>query len=103
MPFRKSDYFLGFLAVSIMLMVIMAFHAARSIRHQMPDIRAKAGMVRELHLTDLCLFTDARYTRHPAMADLHTAFQDHPVSFEHFPSGTIIAPPPHLNSYGLDQ
>jgi hypothetical protein len=52
--------------------------------------------VKQLELTDLCLFTDARYTRHPSMADMHSAFQDLPMAFEHFPSGSLIAPPPHL-------
>jgi hypothetical protein len=56
----------------------------------------KAEMVRRLELTDLCLFTDARYTRHPSVADIHTPFQDYPLSLDHFPSGSIIAPPPHL-------
>jgi hypothetical protein len=51
-----------------------------------------------LALTDLCLFTEARYTRHPSMADLHTPFQDHPLSLEHFPSGSLIAAPPHLKT-----
>jgi hypothetical protein len=36
------------------------------------------------------------------MADLNTAFQDHPLSLEHFPSGTLIAPPRHLRRNGLD-
>ena len=53
-------------------------------------------LVERLELTDLCLFTDARYARHPSMADLHTPFQDSPMSAEHFPSGTLILPPPHL-------
>lgn len=44
-------------------------------------------------LTDLGLFTDARYTRHISQADLHSAFQDHPVSLEHFPSGSYLLPP----------
>jgi len=52
--------------------------------------------VQRLGLTDLCLFTDARYARHPSMADLHTPFQDSPMAVEHFPSGTVILPPPHL-------
>ena len=51
-----------------------------------------------LTLTDLCLFTEARYTRHPSMTDLNTPFQDHPMSLEHFPSGAIMAPPPHLKT-----
>jgi hypothetical protein len=57
-------------------------------------------LVRELRLTDLCLFTEARYTRHPSQADLHTAFQDHPLALEHFPSGSLIPPPKGL-THGL--
>jgi hypothetical protein len=55
-------------------------------------------MVADLGLTDLSLFTEARYTRHLAQADLHTAFQDHPLAIEHFPSGSLVAPPPHLGT-----
>lgn len=56
----------------------------------------RAKLVRALGLTDLCLFTEARYTRHPAVADRHAAFQDHPGALEHFPSGSLAAPPPFL-------
>ena len=56
-------------------------------------------IARELQLTDLCLFTEARYTRHPAMADLHAAFQDHPLALEHFPSGSLV-PPPRFRQVG---
>lgn len=54
---------------------------------------ASADSVRKLGLSDLCLFTEARYTRHPAMADLHSPFQDHPLALEHFPSGSLVSPP----------
>jgi hypothetical protein len=54
---------------------------------------ASGSLVRKLQLTDLCLFTEARYTRHPSMADLHSAFQDHPLALEHFPSGSLTTPP----------
>ncbi len=53
-------------------------------------------LTRSLGLTDLALVTEARYLRHPSLADLHSAFQDHPVAMEHFPSGALIAPPAHL-------
>ncbi len=52
-------------------------------------------------LTDLALFTEARYARHPAMADLHSAFQDGPLSFEHFPSGALVAPARDFPAAGL--
>jgi hypothetical protein len=30
-------------------------------------------------------------------ADGHVPFQDHPVSLEHFPSGSLLRPPSRLN------
>jgi len=53
----------------------------------------RARLVAELGLTDLGLFTEARYTRHLSQADMHSAFQDHPMSLEHFPSGSLLLPP----------
>ena len=50
-------------------------------------------LVERLGLTDPVLFTEARYTRHPTQADLQSAFQDHPVALEHFPTGSLIPPP----------
>ncbi len=59
--------------------------------------RAEAeSLTRTLGLTDLALVTEARYLRHVSLADLHSAFQDHPVALEHFPAGALIAPPAHL-------
>ncbi len=59
-----------------------------------------ARLTRALGLTDLALFTEARYTRHPAVADLFTPFQDAPLTVEHFPTGSLISPPPHLPASG---
>jgi hypothetical protein len=53
-------------------------------------------LTRTLGLTDLALVNEARYLRHLSLADLHSAFQDHPMALEHFPGGALIAPPPHL-------
>lgn len=47
-----------------------------------------------LGLTDLCLATEARYTRHPAVSDPLAPFMSHPGSIEHFPTGSFWAPPP---------
>lgn len=57
-----------------------------------PEVADMRTMASHLGLTDLALFTEARYTRHPSQADLHSAFQDHPLAFEHFPSGSLIVP-----------
>ena len=58
------------------------------------EVEGRAALVRRLGLTDLALFTEARYTRHPSQADRFTPFQEHPSSLEHFPSGSLAAPPP---------
>ena len=50
-------------------------------------------LVIRLGLTDLALFNEARYTRHPSQADRHAAFQDLPMALEHFPSGSLLPPP----------
>ncbi|PLY06700.1 MAG: hypothetical protein C0624_04245 [Desulfuromonas sp.] len=54
----------------------------------------RGELVRRLTLTDLALWSEARYTRHPSQADLFTPFQEFPGSLEHFPAGSLIAPPP---------
>ncbi len=59
-------------------------------------------VVAALGLTDLALFNDARYGRNPSLADLHSAFQDGPVSLEHFPSGSLISPPRDLGRGRLE-
>jgi hypothetical protein len=44
----------------------------------------------------LCLSTEARYTRHLSQSDWHAAFQTHPLALDHFPSGSVFAPPATL-------
>jgi hypothetical protein len=46
-----------------------------------------------LGLTDLCVATEARYTRHPAISDPGAPRMDHPGAIEHFPTGSFWAPP----------
>lgn len=94
MPIHKSTGFCCFLVVNILLLGLMFVHASYRQTAAAPSLQEKRDLVKKLELTDLCLFTDARYTRHLAMADLHSAFQDHPYSLEHFPSGTLMALPP---------
>ena len=96
MPGRKSDHFFMFLLVTTLLVGLMFIHAGIRQDLDMPLLHERAEIVRMLGLTDLCLFTEARYTRNPSLADLGTPFQDHPMSLEHFPSGAIMPVPPHL-------
>lgn len=90
---RASTRFLAFLAAACAAGVEAAHHAASEQARRAPDVEGRAALVRRLGLTDLALFTEARYTRHPSQADRFTPFQEHPASLEHFPSGSIAAPP----------
>ncbi|MEO8594280.1 MAG: hypothetical protein ABI759_13265 [Candidatus Solibacter sp.] len=63
-----------------------------------PGLVQASDLAERLDLTDLCLFTEARYTRHLSQADLHSAFQDHPTALDHFPSGSLVPPPQTLTN-----
>lgn len=63
--------------------------SAAFVRDSLP---AQQRLVTVLSLTDLALWSEARYTRHPSMTDLFSPFQDHPGAPEHFPAGALLAP-----------
>jgi hypothetical protein len=90
---RKSTLFFSVVAIQVLLLGGAAVHAVSQRPRGAERLRGEASLVRQLGLTDLCLFTEAQYTRHPSLADLHTPFQDHPMAFEHFPSGSLVNPP----------
>jgi len=93
---RKSSLALGLAGFSALLVVLMFIHARLQGQADLFRIRAVAEVAAKLELTDLALFTEARYTRHPSQADFHSAFQDHPTALEHFPTGSLVRPPAHL-------
>ena len=88
MKLRPSVVVLALLGGSILAFCLVVVQASLSSRGHAQSV----VLVQQLGLSDLCLFTEARYTRHLSMADLHTPFQDHPVSLDHFPSGSLVAP-----------
>jgi len=88
---NSSIFFLSILSEAVLLGLLLT-HASFSEAPQSDTLEHKASLVKNLRLTDLCLFTEARYTRHLSQADLNTAFQDHPLSLEHFPSGSFTQP-----------
>lgn len=90
---RHSTVYLLFTSASLLAMALIGIHASRGAPKAHEHRSYRRHLVRELRLTDICLFTEARYTRHLSMADNHAPFQDHPVALEHFPSGALTLPP----------
>ncbi len=92
----KSGVFLRLMLAGAVLTLATLFDDAPWVGGDPESLGHRVELVRSLGLTDLALFTEARYTRHLSQADRHSAFQDHPTALEHFPSGSLIAPPRHL-------
>ncbi len=90
----KHRAFIGLtLTLTLALGLLLSYgqsQVSSRLRQELPALRA---VIRTLQLTDLSLWTEARYTRHPSQADRFTPFQDFPSALEHFPAGSIIAPP----------
>lgn len=93
---RNSTLCLGGTAALLALLAGLLAGSGFAVIDAQDGLSRNARLVRKLELTDLCIFTEAAYTRHPAVTDLGTAFQDAPASFEHFPSGALVGPPAHL-------
>lgn len=86
---RRSRIFLAILAL---LLITAGFLTLPNKQSDLSLQRNRRQLVAALMLTDLALWSEARYTRHPAMADLFSPFQDHPGALEHFPAGSLLAP-----------
>lgn len=88
----KTYLFLGYI-----ILVLSGVFIISIPKDQSPEERSirkeKRAVVGRLGLTDPAIWTEARYTRHPSQADFFAPFQDAPGSFDHFPAGSIIAPP----------
>jgi hypothetical protein len=95
-PTRPSTVLFQALALLLTLLSLLFAHAAiqkASDRQRLQDV---ARLTADLGLTDLALFSEAPYTRHPSQADRHAPFQNHPLALDPFPSGSFAAVPEHL-------
>ena len=96
---RHSTRYCSGMTALLLMATALFIHGRIGVGSAQTSLAEKTVLVRALQLTDLCLFTEASYTRHLSMTDLNVPFQDSPGSFEHFPSGSLTIPPG--NSSGL--
>jgi hypothetical protein len=92
MKLRKSTWLFGYLALLVLVSVFCAIRSAGGAGENARIDARNADVVRRVGLSDLCIVTDANYTRHPAVSTYGAAFQDSPLVMEHFPSGSLINP-----------
>ena len=91
---RPAHIFVIIISSLLVLDTALYFH----VRFQRETVQRPAARLNDivtagLGLTDLCLATEARYTRHPAVSDSMAPFMDHPGAIEHFPTGSFWAAP----------
>lgn len=99
MNVRPAHVALSALATLALAVAATFADAARLRADRAAALAERRDLAQRYRLTDLCLFTEARYTRHPSQADLHSAFQDHPMALEHFPTGSLMPPPAALKNH----
>jgi len=92
LPQRGSSLVLGLLGGLTLASLGVLAHSSWAQRQATLQPNPTVAMVQALHLTDLALFTEARYTRHLSQADAFSAFQDGPTALEHFPAGSLVLP-----------
>ncbi|BBO92655.1 hypothetical protein [Desulfosarcina ovata] len=94
---RKSTLYLGMTATgAALLLLLIGFHPFQPRQDAAGRLERERELVRGLQLTDIALFTEAPYTRHPSLADRFVPFQNHPLAITQFPSESLLAPPAHL-------
>ena len=86
---RPSHLLFIFLLLLTFINATLYVHAKRLANDLNADQALQTIAVAGLGLTDLCVATEARYTRHPAVSDPMAPFMDHPGAIEHFPTGSF--------------
>ena len=89
----KYKFLIGILLFETLILATLMVTASISSTKRAPALKANQQLVKSMMLTDLSLWTETRYARHPSQADFFTPFQDFPAAIERFPSGSLTAPP----------
>lgn len=92
----RAKAFLGITGFLVLLLVCLVLAGGARNSARKPACDKNLALARALQLTDLALWTEARYTRHPSQADSFTPFQTGPAALEHFPAGSWVPPPPRF-------
>jgi len=84
------------MSIEVLVLALLVFAGYFFTGSTEPDRLCNRQLVKVFELTDMAIWTGARYTRHLSQADTFSAFQDSMGALEHFPEGAL-APLPLLN------
>ena len=86
LPFVRL--FIIFSTIQIgLLLYLLIFQSPSGLKKQ---YKAKNELVKRFLLTDYCLSTESRHTRHINFPEMIAPFQDFPGYLEHFPSSSFF-------------
>ncbi len=80
------------------LAALMGFHYFKT-----PNYRPKQQLATKFLLSDYCLSTESRHTRHLNFPELIAPFQDVPGGHDHFPSSSFLFPNPSRFQQGFSE
>ena len=90
------------IAIEVLALAFLVVAGHFTTGRKVPVHRDNQQLVKVLELTDLSIWTGARYTRHLSQADVFSAFQDSMGALEHFPAGVLASPPASIVDRGED-
>lgn len=76
-----------FISVQIILAFILLILLIQPLKW---NTSSRTEIAKQLMLTDLCLTTESRHTRHLSSADFLAPFQDFPGGPDHYPSSLFL-------------
>lgn len=86
-------FFICLLALQMLTLTILIVAGHPLVDQNVPERICNRKLVQVFELTDLSLWTGARYTRHLSQADRFSAFQDGMGALERFPEGALTPLP----------
>ena len=98
----RYRFFGWLIALEVLALAFLVAAGHFTTGRKVPVHRDNQRLVKVLELTDLSLWTGARYTRHLSQADMFSAFQDSMGALEHFPAGVLASPPASIVDRGED-
>ena len=88
--FKLLFFLLLVLAQFLFWLVIGIYNIKRVENNQ---IASRIKLVQTLHLTDYCISTESRHTRHFSQPEVLAPFQDFPGFYDHTPSSSFYLLP----------
>ena len=91
--YARSAYLLMVFWAFLALLVLIFIALGNRDYAGNPRLSGEQKIVRLLRLTDFCLATESRHTRHISLPEPIAPFQDVPGYLDHFPTSTFLWPP----------